>query len=422
MPNEIDIPLECRAGSTARARTLLRPRVLQRPARLGDGRPDAARSAGTYFEAHDGRRPRRRDRLSGQTGCRRALDDLHRRRRRRRGGRARAGAGGRVIAEPHSTSSTRAGWRCAPTPRARSSAVWQADEHIGARGGQRARQLELDDRSAPRPRGRAALLRRGLRLGRSTRWTSAAPSVDGRGARATATTSSRSTPACASAMRRAARLPASATRRVVRPDQGDGRARLDRHVHGRRRRRLRDPRRAHSAATVLVEPFDIPWQRITVIRDPQGAHAHARASSSRRRPEAAAWSGRRAEPGGRGRAARGRAASALRCAAASSQCPPASRPAREGAARRAGGADAARVRVAVADAHGGCPHPGAPGCTMVRWRRCGNLACVRVPQAHAGAADDRGHLVRADADAGGAGAAVLPARVRTPRRSGRRGW
>jgi predicted enzyme related to lactoylglutathione lyase len=24
--------------------------------------------------------------------------------------------------------------------------------------------------------------------------------------------------------------------------------------------------------TVLAEPFDVPWQRLTVIRDPQGAH------------------------------------------------------------------------------------------------------------------------------------------------------
>ena len=31
-------------------------------------------------------------------------------------------------------------------------------------------------------------------------------------------------------------------------------------------------RAAELGATVLVEPFDVPWQRITVIRDPQGAH------------------------------------------------------------------------------------------------------------------------------------------------------
>ena len=31
-------------------------------------------------------------------------------------------------------------------------------------------------------------------------------------------------------------------------------------------------RAAELGATILAEPFDVPWQRLTVIRDPQGAH------------------------------------------------------------------------------------------------------------------------------------------------------
>jgi predicted enzyme related to lactoylglutathione lyase len=29
---------------------------------------------------------------------------------------------------------------------------------------------------------------------------------------------------------------------------------------------------ADLGGTILVEPFDVPWQRLVVIRDPQGAH------------------------------------------------------------------------------------------------------------------------------------------------------
>ena len=51
----------------------------------------------------------------------------------------------------------------------------------------------------------------------------------------------------------------------------DEAAALEHHVRGRRRRRGRGAGRPSSAARWSVPPFDAPWVRMTVLRDPQGA-------------------------------------------------------------------------------------------------------------------------------------------------------
>ena len=186
-------------------------------------------------------------------------------------------------------------------------------------------------------------------------------------------------------------------------------------------------RTAELGGTVLAEPFDVPYSRMTVIRDPEGATLHARpvqaarlrAESARgarggrvaatRRGAARPASGQRVTSAravrgvadarawavwrrrlGRARTAARRAASAMRSRVAGRLRADGGAAARIPADRCAGAAPRRRANPLVRGAWDGRVH-----------------ACPRLPQAHARPADRRGHLVRAHADAGGAVAAVL---------------
>ena len=253
--------------------------------------------------------------------------------------------------------------------------VWQAGTPHRRRGGQRARQLELERPRAPRDLdGRAALLRRGLRLGvrrRRLRRRPARSMVRVPGLR---------------------RLPRVDRPGRARPPRGGRRAAAaspTRSPGSNRSRPTAAPRwdvtftvadadataarAARLGGTVLVEPFDVPWQRIAVIRDPHGA-TFTSASSSRRRERRGR--GRRRAAGGRAGSARtGRAERAAAAARrATGEVPQLARGRR---ARRA--VDARRRRVAGGrtggTAGGRTWLPGARG-------RGGTADCMRahVPQ------------------------------------------
>ena len=235
-------------------------RVLQRPARLGDGGPDAARRPRRRTSRRTstaGSWPRSARWDNGLPDARWttyiAVDDADDAAERVRA------AGGTRDRASRTTCSTRAGWRCAPTPKARRSPSGRPTRTSAPRSSTRPGSWNWSRPQHRRPRGRAALLRRGLRLGVRRRWTSAAGrSVTVRRARATATTSSRSTRACASATREGGAPPRlHRHRRLVRAD-GQGGPALAPHVHRRRRRRERRAR-PELGGEVLVEPFDVPW-------------------------------------------------------------------------------------------------------------------------------------------------------------------
>ena len=134
-------------------------------------------------------------------------------------------------------------------------------------GRQRARQPQLQRPQHPRPRAREGVLRRGVRLGAARRWACGrCPS--------TATTSRRSTRARASGWPRWARPTrfedVVASLNPIPDDQPDTPAHWSL-TFGVDDADAVAQRATELGGTVLVPPFDAPWIRMTVIRDPQGA-------------------------------------------------------------------------------------------------------------------------------------------------------
>ena len=179
-------------------------------------------------------------------------------------------AGGTVVAEPFDVMDA-GRMAVSPTPRGRCSRVWQAEGAQGRQGRQRARRAELQRPGHPRrwraPRRSTARCSGGRRwrLPAGAMWTlpgygdhleeatPGAPRADGPDGRAG---------------------------RVHRRRRGDQPDRRRRHRPRRRTGASRSasttsrpppPRRTSSAARCVGGPFDAPWTRMAIIKDPQGA-------------------------------------------------------------------------------------------------------------------------------------------------------
>ena len=247
-----------------------RGRVLRRPVRLVvRGRDAAGRAAVRDGPARRADRGRDRRAVRGRVRRRRGTRTSTSRRGRDRGqgrGRGRRRRGGAVRRRRR-----RAGWPSSPTRRARSSASGRP----GAR--------TASSSSTPRARGTGATSRRATSTPRrrSTARSSAGSTSEvdlGQGPSAMIRV-----PGYGDHLEsldpRHARGPQGARRArgLLRRDRLDAAARdprrrrpLGRHLLGRRRRRHRRAAPPALGGTVLVEPFDVPYVRMAVIRDPDG--------------------------------------------------------------------------------------------------------------------------------------------------------
>ena len=171
-----------------------------------------------------------------------------------------------------------AGWRSSPTPRARCSASGRPVTHTALQVVNAPGSWNFSDLNTARPWRRAQRFYGAVfgwefdpvdfGGGPDRRWC-ACP--------ATATTSSRSTPACASATPTAGRLPASPTRSggSIRCSD-DGAGALGRDVRRRRRRRRAPPASRNSVARSCPSRMDVPWS----ARRRESATRRARRSRS----------------------------------------------------------------------------------------------------------------------------------------------
>ena len=172
-------------------------------------------------------------------------------------------AGGAVADRSRSTSSTRAGWRGSPIPRAPCSASGSRTS-TAARRSSTSPEPQLQRSHTRDEEGAKAFY--GAVFGwelLASRWRDVGAS------RRTATIWRRSSRGLRSGRASWAGRRLRGGRRGLQPDhRRRPHAALGRHVRGRRRRRDRRARGGARRRRSLVPPFDAPWIRGTVIRDP----------------------------------------------------------------------------------------------------------------------------------------------------------